>query len=206
MRARDLAEIVPTATRDTTGAEAVHIAAEYRLSALAVLGPESLPIALLPGSQLLALVVPPYVRDDPQLAHVFSEDAAEEFCGRLASTTIGALIDEGMVSVKRLPAVGPDDTILEIATAMVAHHCPQVLVRDADGAMLGVVTLSRALAAIARLAGEDSPGLRTRLDVDLVDLPNLGHTGQDSMDAAAVSPADPVQRSGGGPNSGGGTP
>lgn len=64
MRARDLAT---TATRDTTGAEAVpHIAAEYRLSALAVVGPEGLPIALLPGGfRLLALVVPPYVRDNP---------------------------------------------------------------------------------------------------------------------------------------------
>ncbi|MEI2826246.1 MAG: CBS domain-containing protein [Dermatophilaceae bacterium] len=169
MLASDLAESVPTATLDTTGSEAVRIVAEHRLSALAVMGRDGLPVALLPGSQLLALVIPPYVRDDPQLAHVFSEVAAEDLCGRLATTTIGGLIDEGLVSLKHLPSVEPEDTILEIATAMVHHHCPQVLVRSRDGALIGVVTLSRVLAVIATLAGEDSPGLRARLEVDLLD-------------------------------------
>jgi CBS domain-containing protein len=169
MLARDLAEEVPTVTREKSGADAVAIVAEYRLSALVVVGPDGLPIALLPGSQLLALIVPPYVRDDPQLAHVFSEDAADELCGRLATTTIGHLIDQGLVTVRRPPAVGPDDTILEIAAAMVEHHCPQVIVRDRSGSMLGVVTLSRALAVIATLAGVDSPGVRARLSVDVLD-------------------------------------
>ncbi len=61
MRAEQLAEQVPTVQRETTGAEAARVVAEYRLSGLVVAGEDGVPIAVIPGSQLLE-PGPPSVR------------------------------------------------------------------------------------------------------------------------------------------------
>lgn len=68
MRADQLAEQVPIVRRATTGAEAARIVAEFRLNALVVGDESGIPIAVVPGSQLLSVVLPQYVRDDPKLA------------------------------------------------------------------------------------------------------------------------------------------
>lgn len=169
MRASELAERVPTVTRATTGAEAARVVAEYRLRALVVVGPDGTPDAVIPGSQLLGLVLPTYVRDDPTLAHAFDEQSADELCGRLATTTIGALLDARSLELRTLPAVLPDDTLIEIASVMVQSRFPMVVVRDVDGAYHGVVVMSRVLAAVATLAGEDSTLVRRRLTRDIAD-------------------------------------
>ena len=79
--------------RGTTGAEAARVIAEYRLSGLVVADDEGVPIAVVPGSQVLSLVLPQYVRDEPNLSHAYDERGADELCRVLNEATIGELLE-----------------------------------------------------------------------------------------------------------------
>ncbi len=169
MRAVDLAERIPTVTVDTTGTEAARMVAEYRLNALVVVDADGLPVGVIPGSQILGLIVPGYVRDDPALAHAIDERAADELCHRLGAATIGGLVDARRGRPFAVPTVAPEDTLVELASVMVEAGVPLVLVRDEDGTFHGAVTMSRLLAAVAVLAGEQSALLERRLTRDIAD-------------------------------------
>lgn len=189
MIAANLAEHIPTVSRETLGSEAARVIAEYRLPGLVVADDDGVPIAVVPGSQLLAVILPQYVREDPHLAHVFSEDDADELCGKLNNTTIGELLDSQKLVAKALPSVLPEDTVLEVAAIMVADHAPLIVVRAEDGTYHGAVMLSRALAAIATRAGQDSELMRRRLQRDILTRP--GSIPPASADAAeATRPAE----------------
>lgn len=168
MKAADLVEQVPMVTRATTGAEAARVVAEYRLSALVVADESGDPIAVIPGSQLLGIVLPRWVRDDRRLAHVYDERGADEMCRRLNQATIGDLLDDDKLKDLHAPTVLPEDTLLEIASAMDESHSPVLVVRDRQGAFHGVVTMSRVLAAVATAAGQDSDLIRRRLEKDII--------------------------------------
>jgi CBS domain-containing protein len=168
MKAVQLAEQVPMVRRSTTGAQAARVIAEYRLSGLVVADDEGVPIAVVPGSQLLAVVLPQYVRDEPNLSHAYDEAGAEELCAALNRATIGELLEAKRLSGVKPPSVLPDDTLIEIASVMDSGHTPVVLVIDGDGGFHGVITLSRVLAAIAAAAGQDSPLVRRRLERDVL--------------------------------------
>ncbi len=133
MRAAQLAEQVPMVRRATTGAEAARVIAEYRLSGLVVAGDDGVPIAVIPGSQILSLVLPQYVRDEPNLAHAYDELGADELCGALNRATIGELLEAKRLTATKPPSVLPEDTLIEIASAMDAGHTPVILVIDRDG-------------------------------------------------------------------------
>jgi CBS domain-containing protein len=167
VRAEQLAEQVPTVRRETTGAEAARVVAEYRLSGLVVAGDDGVPIAVIPGSQLLGLVLPQYVREDPRLAHAYDEAGADELCRLLERSTIGELLAAKKLTATKPPSVLPEDTLIEIASVMDAGHLPLILVVGRDGGYHGVITLSRVLAAIATAAGQDSPRVRRRLERDV---------------------------------------
>ncbi len=163
-----LAEQVPTVQRATTGAEAARVVAEYRLSGLVVADEEGVPIAVIPGSQILSLVLPQYVRDEPNLSHAFDEVGADELCGALNRATIGGLLEAKRLTATKPPSVHPEDTLIEIASVMDAGRTPVILVIDRDGGFHGVITLSRVLAAIATAAGQGSPLVRRRLERDVL--------------------------------------
>jgi CBS domain-containing protein len=171
MIAANLAEHVPTVSRETLGSEAARVIAEYRLPGLVVADDDGVPIAVVPGSQLLAVILPQYVREDPHLAHVFEEKDADELCAKLNHTTIGELLDSQRIVAKALPSVLPEDTVLEVAAVMVAEHTPLIVVRGEDGTYHGAVMLSRALAAIATRAGQNSELMRHRLERDILPAP-----------------------------------
>src|SRR5690349_24248902 len=118
MRAAELAEQVPLVERSTTGAEAARVIAEFRLSGLVVAGDDGVPIAVVPGSQLLSLVLPQYVREEPNLAHAFDETGADELCAALNRATIGELLEAKKLSAVKPPSVLPEDTLIEIASVM----------------------------------------------------------------------------------------
>jgi CBS domain-containing protein len=163
-----LAEQVPMVKRETTGAEAARVIAEYRLSGLVVAGDEEVPIAVIPGSQILGLVLPQYIRDEPNLSHAYDETGAEELCAALNRATIGELMEAKRLTATKPPSVLPDDTLIEIASVMDSGHTPVILVIDREGHFHGVITLSRVLAAIATAAGQDSALVRRRLERDVL--------------------------------------
>lgn len=169
MRARDLAEPIPTVTMTTTGAEAARIVAEHRLQGLVVVGADGLPHAVIPTRQILGFLIPSYVRDDPSLARAIDEETSDSLCARLTTTPISDLLAAAPPTQRRLPTVLPEDTVLEIASAMVEGDVSLVVVQEEDGTYVGVVLVSRLLAAIAVLAGEDSELVRLRLSRDLLD-------------------------------------
>lgn len=169
MLAQELAEQVPTVSFDTTGAEAVRLLAEYRLSGVVVQNGSDTPVAVIPGSQLLALIVPDYINDHPNLAHVYDEQSADELCDALNEFTIGRLLERQRFSEVKLPSVLPEDTVIEVAAVMLRGHFPIICVIDRDGSYSGVVTMSRMMAHIAKVAGQDSTLLRRRLTRDIID-------------------------------------
>ena len=162
---------MPTVSKQTTGAEAARVIAEYRLSGLVVADDDGVPIAVIPGSQLLTLVLPQYVRDEPNLSHAYDETSADELCQLLNEATIGSLLDAKRLSASKPPSVQPEDTLIEIASVMDSGHTPLALVVDHDGGFHGVITLSRVLAAVAAAAGQNTPGVRSRIERDLLGEP-----------------------------------
>jgi CBS domain-containing protein len=169
MHAGELAEQVPVVTRTTSGAEAIRMMAEYRLSGLVVEDDRGVPVAVIPGSQLLGLVVPDYITESPNLAHVLDEHDADAMCLGLNDVTLGELLDRQRLTQLKLPTVLPDDTLVEIADVMLRGHYPLICVREANGRYLGVVTMSRIMAAIAKMAGQDSALVQRRLERDIIE-------------------------------------
>jgi CBS domain-containing protein len=176
VRARDLVEQVPVVHRDTNAMNAARIVASLRVGGVVVVGDDGEPVAVVPGTQLLRLVVPRYVRENPNLAHVYDEAGADELSTALRERTVGDLLDgdsayaDDEPTSAAVPSVAGDDTLVEIASVMTTAHCPVVVVRDGDGTSSGVVTLARLLAAVLTVAGEAGPGVRRTLSQDLLDL------------------------------------
>lgn len=54
--------------------------AGQRLPGLIVLGDNGRPYTILPGSQVLCLLIPTYVQGDPGLARALDERSSEELC------------------------------------------------------------------------------------------------------------------------------
>ncbi len=158
MKALDLAEQVPLVTRATSATDAALVLAENRAAGLVVADDEGVPVAVLGSTQLLRLVLPRYVREDPRLAHVLDEAGADELCARLDGHTVGELLDDRSVPRRPVPSVLPQDTLVEVAALMDAEQAPVVLVRDKGGTVHGVVTLSRLLAALLALGGRTDRG------------------------------------------------
>ncbi|MGN6611904.1 MAG: CBS domain-containing protein [Angustibacter sp.] len=170
MLARDLAEQVPVVRRSDNALEVARLIASLRLAGVVVADGRGEPVALLQGSQVLRIVVPRYVREDPRLAHAYDEAGADELCAGLGRRTVGELLDDDEVTPRELPQVQPDDTLVEIASVMVRESSSLVVVRDDDGRSSGVVTLPRVMAAVLRAAGREDERVTQTLVRDLVDL------------------------------------
>ena len=113
--------------------------AEERLPGIVVCEPGGRPTRILPGSQVLRFVIPGYVQDDPMLARVYGERAADKLSEKLAGTSIRALLREERTEP---PIVDGHASGVEIAAVMARLHTPLVAVVD-EGRLLGVVTVSR---------------------------------------------------------------
>jgi CBS domain-containing protein len=143
MRARDLAEVFPTVTFDTPAMEAARLLARERLPGLIVVDDRGHPYTVLPGSQVLRFLIPRYVQDDPPLARVYDEKAADELFAKLSGSTVRDLLPSRH-DIDEIPIVDHDATMIEIAAVMARVHSPLVAVVD-DGEMLGAITVRRLL-------------------------------------------------------------
>lgn len=142
MLARELAEEYPLVDVDTDALEAARILAVNRLPGLVVTDTDGSPYAVLPGSQVVRLVVPEYIRQDPSLARVIEEEAADQIAHGLAGKRVRDLLPR---RPHQLPVVRGDDTVLELAALMAQMHSPLVAVVE-GGEITGVVTAARLLA------------------------------------------------------------
>ena len=79
MRARELAVPFPTITVATSVLEAARLLAGHNLPGLIVVDGRGCPVTVLPGTQVLRLVIPGYCREDPTLARMIDEPSADVF-------------------------------------------------------------------------------------------------------------------------------
>lgn len=142
MRARDLAAAFPTVGLTTPAIEAARLLAGQDLPGLIVLGDDGRPLTVLPGTQVLRMAVPTYVQDDPALAGVVDEAAADLFLRQLGDCTVAECLPD---TTRELPVVEPGATLLEIAALMARARSPLVAVVDAAGGLVGAVTLDALL-------------------------------------------------------------
>jgi CBS domain-containing protein len=146
VRAIDLVEDYPTVSADAPAEDVAADMGARRLPAVVVVDHHGVPVAVLGGSQVLQALIPGYLQDEPALAGVYDEAAADECLARLSGRTVRDLLP----AVDRrspLPVVEPDATILACAAVMASLQSPLLVVREGERT-LGVVTASRLLSAL----------------------------------------------------------
>jgi CBS domain-containing protein len=141
VRADKIAEEFPAVTLDSNALDAVRLLATRRLPGLVVTDSSGTPVAILPASQVVRLLVPPYVQEDPSLAGVLSESMADRVADKLGGKTVEAVLPK---PPPHMAAVKWDDTIVEVAAVMARDRSPLVAVMGDEG-LVGVITASRIL-------------------------------------------------------------
>jgi CBS domain-containing protein len=136
-----MAEDFPVIGVEDDAWTAVTQLAENRLPGLVVMDAAGRPLSILPTSQVLRILVPQYVQDDPSLAGVLSESMADRMCDKLRGKKVTALIPD---DAPELAVVKDDDTIIEVAAVMARLRCPLAVVMRGDDPV-GVITASRLL-------------------------------------------------------------
>jgi CBS domain-containing protein len=142
MRAGDLAAPFPTVATTTAAVEAARLLANQNLPGLIVVDANGHPQTILPGTQVLRMAVPGYIQDDPALARVIDEAAADVFLDELGDRTVAEVLP---AQPRELPVVDTDATVLEIAALMARTRTPLVAVVGAGGELVGAVTLDALL-------------------------------------------------------------
>lgn len=141
MHANEMAEDFPVVGADSDAWDAVTQLAERRLPGLVVTDAAGKPVSVLPSSQVVRILVPTYVQDDPSLAGVLPE----RMCDRVADKLRGKKVKELVPDDAPEPAmVNADDTIVEVAAVMARLRSPLAAVMDGDK-LVGVITASRLL-------------------------------------------------------------
>jgi CBS domain-containing protein len=143
MRAEEIAEEFPVVSIDSDAVDAARLLAEHRLPGIVVIDPAGKPHAVLPASQVVRFILPGYVQDDPSLAGVLSESAADRAAEKLHGKTVRDVLPEHLHDV---PTAGAADTLIEVASTMARLRSPLIAVVK-DGKLHGVITASRLLAA-----------------------------------------------------------
>jgi CBS domain-containing protein len=148
VQARELAGPYPTVQVEADGLTAARLLTEHNRPGLIVVDENDHPVAVLPASQVLRMMIPSYVQDDPTLARVLDEKSADELHKVLAEHTVRDLIPKDRVA---LPVVAADDTVLEIAAIMAANRCPLVAVVEGEGEdapLVGAISASDLLGRV----------------------------------------------------------
>jgi len=148
VKARDLAAPYPTVRTDSPATEAARLLTEVGRPALVVVNEHDHPVAILPASQVLRMVIPRYIQDDPALARVVDEAFADQICERLLGRTVEEMLPE---QGPKLVLADPDDNVVEIAAQMAGARSPLVAVVDGRGKrapMTGAITVARLLSEL----------------------------------------------------------
>lgn len=141
MRAEQIVEQFPVVTSDSAALEAVRLMAEQRLPGLVVTDADGRPLTILPASEVVRLLVPAYIQDDPSLAGVLGEQAADRAADKLATKSVQQVLPKAAAP---MPTVNADDTIVEVAAIMAHDRSPLVAVVRSKQ-LIGVITASRLL-------------------------------------------------------------
>jgi CBS domain-containing protein len=146
MRARNLAEAAPFVRSNDEAMSALRILTTAGLPGVVVR--DGATFVVIPASQVLRVLLPQYVLDDPSLGRVWDEASADALAGRLDGKRVADLVSAlGLSEDVPEPVVDGDATLVEIAAVMAAARVPMVAVVD-GGHFLGVVTVNRLVARL----------------------------------------------------------
>ena len=146
MRARDITEQHLMIDMNTDAYEAATLMASQAMPGLVVRGDKKHPYTVLPASQVLRFVIPAYVQQDPALARVYPEGAADLMASKLPGRTVADVMPD-RADLTTVPRVNDDDTLLEVCAVMAQCHSPIVVVGRGDE-IIGVITIRRLLAVL----------------------------------------------------------
>jgi CBS domain-containing protein len=138
MRAADVSTTMSTVTERTPAREAARLLAAQDLPGLVVVDGAGRPVTVLAGTQVLRMALPSYCQDDPALARVIDEAAADVILAAVGDRTGADLLPKQR---PELPAVDTGATLLEVAAVMARFNVPPVAVVDNTGTVTGVITL-----------------------------------------------------------------
>jgi predicted transcriptional regulator len=142
MRAQDVATKMSTVAEDTPAREAIRVLAAQDLPGLIVVDGRGRPLTVLAGTKVLRMALPSYCQDDPALARVIDEAAADVIFDGIGDRTVADLLPRDR---PELPAVSADATMLEVAAVMARSNVPLVAVVDKNRVMTGAITLDALL-------------------------------------------------------------
>jgi CBS domain-containing protein len=141
VRAEQIAEEFPVVAADSNALDAVRLMADRRLAGLVVTDERGCPTTILPASQVVRMLIPAYVQDDPSLAGVLSESMADRIADKLSGKTVAAVLPKER---PHMPTVKADDNLVEVAAVMAHEEAPLVAVLAGKN-LIGVITASRLL-------------------------------------------------------------
>jgi predicted transcriptional regulator len=138
MRAADVSIQMTTVSEGTAARDAARVLATQDLPGLIVVDDRGRPLTVLAGTQVLRMALPSYCQEDPALARVIDEAAADVILNGIGERTVADLLPRAR---PELPAVPPDATLLEVAAVMARSNVPLVAVVDKSHVMTGAITL-----------------------------------------------------------------
>jgi predicted transcriptional regulator len=148
MRTRDLAVPEGVVSVDEPLIDAARRMVDEALAGLVIVSSTGEPLAVLPASQVLGLVVPGYVKDDPALAAVVDEASADRLAERLVGLSVQYVLDDARPDL--LATIEDDATLLEAAAVMARKHTPVLVVVDDAGQAVGTLSARDVLGRLLR--------------------------------------------------------
>lgn len=154
MRASDVVQPLPAARLADAVLPAMRTVARRDLAGLVVVDDQDHVVACVSLTDLLGLVLPRYMRDEPCLARTYGEAHADRVAKGLADVAVGDVVGE---VTERIPVVRADATLVELAEMMSRQRCPLVMVEQRETGVLGVVTAGRLLEVLVDAAVGETP-------------------------------------------------
>jgi CBS domain containing-hemolysin-like protein len=142
MHAADVTETLPTARPSDDVLSAVRMVTQHHLPGLVVADELGEVVGCMSSVDLLGLVLPRYVQEEPGLVRVFDEGHADRIAAALVGIRVADVVGECSA---RIPIVRPRATVIELAELMAERSCPLAVVARERGGTLGVVTANHLL-------------------------------------------------------------
>ncbi len=162
MRARDLSDAGPVVGLGDDALATVSELVRHRWDGLVVVDDGGRALATVSLAQVLRLALPDFIEDDPALASVYQESAADLLGNYLQGEQLGRLLPKP----SHPPVVvAADANLFEISVEMAVRQTAIVAVterRTGGGPVIGAITASNVLAAIVPSEQGGTPGAAGR--------------------------------------------
>lgn len=145
MHAADIVETLPTARLDDDVLSAVRMVAQRGLPGLVVADEQGKVVTCLSSVDLLRLMLPRYLLDEPLLARVFDEEHADRIASALVDTSVRDVVGD---AVAKIPVARSQATVVELAETMARQGCPLIMVEKNEPGTFGIVTADHLLAVL----------------------------------------------------------